>query len=60
MPHPERWLRWFNILHIAKPPTLQPSIVDELKQWPPFRPLDDGPSSYKAEKAIRALETDRR
>ena len=60
MPHPERGLRRFNILLITKTPTLHPSFLDELKQWTPFRPLDDGPSRYEAEKAIRSLETERR
>ena len=36
-------------------PTLDPSIVDELKQWPPCRPLDDVPPRYEVEEAIRAL-----
>ena len=39
----------------TKSPTLDPSIVDELKQWPPCRPLDDVPSRYEVEEAIRAL-----
>ena len=51
----ERWVRWFHKLHSTKSPTLDPSIVDELKQWPPCRPLDDVPSRYELEEAIRAL-----
>ena len=51
----ERWVRWFHKLLNTKPPTLDPSIVDELKQWPPCRPLDDVPSRYEVEEAIRAL-----
>ena len=51
----ERWVRWFHKLLITKSPTLDPSIADELKQWPPCRPLDDVPSRYEVEKAIRAL-----
>ena len=39
----------------TKSPTLDPSIVDELKQCPSCRPLGDVPSRYKAEEAIRAL-----
>ena len=35
--------------------TLYPSIENELKQWPPCRPLDDVPSRYEVEEAIRAL-----
>ena len=51
----ERWVRWFHKLLSTKSPTLDPSIVDELKQWPPCRPQDDVPSSYEVEEAIRAL-----
>ena len=29
--------------------------MDELQQWPPCRPLDDAPSRYEVEEAIRAL-----
>ena len=50
----ERLVRWFHKLLSTKWPTLDPSIVDELKQWPPCRPLDDVPSRYEVE-AIRAL-----
>ena len=39
----------------TKTPTLDSSIVDELKQWPPCRSLDDAPSRYEVEEAIRAL-----
>ena len=51
----ERWVRWFHKQLNTKSPTLDPSIVDELKQWPPCRPLDDVPSRYDVEEAIRAL-----
>ena len=50
-----RWVRWFRKISNTKSPTLDPSIVDELKQWPPCRPLDDVPSRYEVEEAIRAL-----
>ena len=40
----ERWVRWFHKLLNTKSPNLDPSIVDELKQWPPYRLLDDVPS----------------
>ena len=40
----ERWVRYFHKLLNPKLPTLDPSIVDEVKQWPPCRPLDDVPS----------------
>ena len=53
-------MRWFHKLLNTKSPTLDPSIVDELKQWPPCRPLDDVPSRYKVEEAIRALANQRR
>ena len=42
---------WYTI----RSPTLDPSIVDDLKKWPPCRPLDDVPSRYEVEEAIRAL-----
>ena len=45
----------FHKLLYTKSPTLDPSIVDELKQWPPCRPLDDVPSRYEVEGEIRAL-----
>ena len=51
----ERWVRWFHKLLHTKSSTLDPSIVHELKQWPPCRPLNDVPSRYEVEEAIRAL-----
>ena len=51
----ERWLRWFHKLLNTNSPTLDPSIVDELKQWLPCRPLDNVPSRGDVEEAIRAL-----
>ena len=51
----ERWVRWFHKLFNIKPPTLDPSIVDEIKQWPPCRPVDDVPSRYEVAGAIRVL-----
>ena len=51
----ERWVRWFHKLLNTKSLTFDPSIVDELKQWPPCRPLNDVPSRYEVEEAIRAL-----
>ena len=51
----ERWVRWFHKLLNTKSPTLDPSIVDELTQWPPCRPLVDVPSRYEVVEAIRAL-----
>ena len=51
----ERWLRWFHKLLNTKSPTLDPSIVDEHKQWPARGPLDDVPSRYGVEEAIHAL-----
>ena len=50
----ERWVMFHKLLN-TKSPTLDPSIVDELKQWPPCRPLDEVPSKYEVEEAIRAL-----
>ena len=51
----EQWVRWFHKLLNTKSPTLDPSMVDELKPWPPCRPLDDVPSGYEVEEAIQAL-----
>ena len=48
-------MRWFHKLLNTKSPTLDRSIVDELKQWPPCRPLDDVPSRYEVDDSIRAL-----
>ena len=49
-------MRWFHKSLRTKSPTLDPSVVDKLKQWPPWRPLDDVPSRYQVEEAIRALK----
>ena len=54
----ERWERWFHKLLNTKSPTLDSSIVDELKQWPPCRPLDDVPSRYEVEGAVLAVGPD--
>ena len=51
----EWWVRRFHKLLNTKSPTLDPSIVDEVKQWPPCRPLDDVPSRCEVEEAIRPL-----
>ena len=51
----EHWMRWFHKLLDIKSPTLDPSIVDELKQWLQCRPPDDAPSGYEVEDAIRAV-----
>ena len=51
----ERWVRWFHKLQNTKSPTLDPTITDELKVWPSCSPLDDVPSRYEVEEAIRAM-----
>ena len=51
----ERWVRWFHEVLNTKSTTFEPSIVDELKQWPPCRPLGDVPYRYEVEEAINAL-----
>ena len=51
----ERWVRWFHKLLNTKSPTLDQSIVDELKQWPPCRRLDDVLSRCEVEEVIRGL-----
>ena len=51
----EWWVRWFHKLLNTKSSTVEPSIVGEVKKWPPCRSLDDVPSRYEVEEAIRAL-----
>ena len=51
----ERWVRWFHKLLSTKSPTVDPSIVNELKRWPPCRPLFDFASRHEVEEATRAL-----
>ena len=51
----ERWVRWLHKLLNTKSPTLDPTITDELKVWPLCSPLDDVPSRYEVEEAIRAM-----
>ena len=48
-------VRCFHKLLNTKSPTLDSNIADELKQRPPRRTLDDVPSRYEIEEAIRAL-----
>ena len=50
-----RWMEWFPKLLNTMSPTLDPNIVDELKQWPRRRSPDGVPSRYELEEAIRAL-----
>ena len=50
-----RWVKWLHQLLNTKSPTLDLSIEDELKRWPPCIPLDDVPHRYEVEEAIRAL-----
>ena len=38
----ERWVRWFHTLLNAKPPRLDPDIVEGLDQWPENMPLEFG------------------
>ena len=51
----ERWVRWFHELLNTKSPALDPTITDELKVCPPCSPLDDDPSRYEVEEAIRVM-----
>ena len=51
----EHWVSWFYKLLNTKSPILHPTITDELKVWPTCSPLDDVPSRYKVEEAIRAM-----
>ena len=48
-------MRWFHELINTKSPTLDPSIVDELKHGPSCRPVDNVPLRYEVEEVIRAL-----
>ena len=43
------WVRWLHKTRNTNVPYLDPSIVDDLVQWPCSRPLDDAPSRYKEE-----------
>ena len=54
-PIPERWVRWFRKPLNTKFPTLDPTIVHVLKVWLSSMPLDDVPSRYEVEEAIRAM-----
>ena len=56
----ERWVRCFHKFLNTKSPILDPSIVDELKQCLPRRPLDDVLSIYEVEEAIRVLANRKR
>ena len=47
-------MRWLHKKLNTNVPYLDPSIVDDLVQWPCGRSLDDAPSRYKGE-AIRVL-----
>ena len=51
----ERWARGFHKLLNTKSPTLDPTISDEIKVWPPCSPLADVPSRYEVEEAILAM-----
>ena len=51
----ERRVRRGHKLLDTRSPTVDSIIVDELKQRPPCRTLEDVPSRYKVDKAICAL-----
>ena len=51
----ESWVSWFHKLLNTKSPTLDPTITNELKVWPPCSPLEDLPSRYEVEDVIRAM-----
>ena len=50
-----RLVWWFYKLLNTTLPTLDPTITGELKVWPPCSPLDDVPSRYEVDEAIRAI-----
>ena len=50
-----RWEGHFGHLLNTKSPTLDPRVADKVKQWPPCMPLDDLPSLFELEEAIRGM-----
>eukprot|EP00752_Nemacystus_decipiens_P018192 g16322.t1 len=50
-----RWSGHFARLLSTKSPTLDPRVVDKIKQWPTYAPLDDIPSLLEVEEAIRGM-----
>lgn len=51
----KRWAGCFHRLCKAMSPTLDLTIVNELKVWPAYMPLDDVPFRYDVEEATRAM-----
>ena len=45
---------WFHKLLNTKSPTLDPTVTNALKVWPPCSPLDDVPCRHEVEEAIQA------
>lgn len=48
-----RWVRRFHKPQYTKSPTLDPTVVDELKVSPPRMTLGDVPPRYKVEEEVR-------
>ena len=51
----ERWVRWFHTLFNAQSPRLDPSIAEDLDQWPENMPLGVQPTMQELTDAIRSL-----
>eukprot|EP00752_Nemacystus_decipiens_P014142 g12576.t1 len=50
-----RWIGHFAQLLSTKSPTLDPRVVDSIKQWPTYVPLDDTPSPLEVEERLHEL-----
>eukprot|EP00752_Nemacystus_decipiens_P017313 g15509.t1 len=50
-----RWSWHLAQLLSTKSPTLDSRVVDRIKQWPPYAPLDDIPSPLEVEEATRGM-----
>ncbi|CAB1104154.1 unnamed protein product [Ectocarpus sp. CCAP 1310/34] len=51
----QRWARWFHKLLNTKSPTIDLHATDRVKQWPTCVPLDDIPSLFEVEEAVRGM-----
>ena len=51
----EHWVRWFNNLLSTESPTVDQTIVGQLKTWPPCKLLDHDPSRHEVQEVIRAM-----
>lgn len=51
----ERWVRWLHKLLNTNSLFLNPTAVEEILVWNPWRPLDDAPYGYEVAEGIRAM-----